>query len=1648
MEEKQINNETEEKQEKKFSLFFRWIKSILMAVLAVVLFVFLLFQIPAVQSWAVKQLTDRIAKSADAEVKIDYVYLSFFDKLAIKGFLLADENQDTLFSSRELKVDFNLNPIVLFRRGLVVQGLQIQDAEVRLIHDLGDEKNKLGQVLSRIFPPKEKDPEKKNNSLPLFFEYVSLKNVHFFQQNKNKGNLLEIFLRNGNLSVDELDFANNNIVLEYAGLKETYVRVENRLVTDSTAYIPPPKATDLQKMALLDSNFLRIAVHEIEFENGSFKLDNYRNDKNSNRGPGQIDYKHMRVNNIQMDIDSFQFFDEDFSFKGIANHISCREQNGFVLEKLAANNVAVGPTEVMLNGLEVITPFSQIGDTLVFRMDEYLDFENFENKVRMDGKLNRASVAINDILVFAPNLEKNNFFRNNKNEIITIDGRILGTVNDLRGRQLNMQLADDTRIVGRFSFNNLTVPNEEVLSLRLDNLETSVQTLRQILPRFNPPANFDKLGTLRFNGSFDGLLQDFVADGNLSTVLGNASVEEMRMNLKSGKDKAEYSGKLVLRDFDLGKWTDNNDFGIVNLTTNIANGVGLTNENIDAQLTANIETFGFKGYTYENAIIEGKIKYNLFDGSLVVRDDNVDFEFIGEINLTEGIPFYNFDAYVRKLDLKKINLSKQDLVLSGDLNLELQNKSLSDLEGEIDLQNFIITKNQTEEYRLNSILVSSQLDFFGNKTFKIDSEILECYFYGIFDLDKIPNTLSAFFTDHYPGFSNKFGIKRPQKEVSPSTFEYRIRIIDTKGLETLVTDKLGAITDADIEGYFDGFKDSIVVDIAIPFLEYDQLALEDVVLIFTAEGREANMDLAIDSTIIAQKYGLVPLTLISLIDGDSLLFGLNYSPFSPFSEQTILPSTQVIDKLNLDGELSIVDSTALKLEFAPSDLVILEEKWNILPNNYLLFDSSRIEVENFRLSRNDKAIQLEEIQGKGVKLNLENFNFHYLDEIWDYKKIDFAGKYDIQIRVEDIFEMNGLNVNMSSDTLYINNDDWGQFQLNAAAKDLKSRVESDLTITNDTRQLISEGFIQLAPTYETPRKPEEEAMYFNYTLRLINFPLDIAEYFIAPEVRDVEGKIEADLRFFGLPKKPNIDGTINMKNGYLTIDYLKTRYHFDEAVVNVDNQMFDASNTKVKDKYGHTATLTGGISHNHLKEFGINANLNTNRFLALDTKKGDNNMFYGQALGSGDIRFSGTFEQTDIYVNASVGDSTTLTIPVNSERDASNLNYLRFVNKQEEKRKKKEAEERLKDPDGLSFEMDLVVTEESQVRIVFDEQAGDIIEGSGRGNLRMLLPRGQIFQMYGNYIIEEGDYLFTLYSIVNKDFRIKRGGTVNWNGDPFGAEINIQAEYKDLNTSVANFIQEYLLNSNSDLKNEATNTTDVNLLLNLQGELLQPIVSFDIEFPQLRGQLQTYTESKLRVLKQDQNELNKQVFGLIIAGQFLPTDFNLQGSQILYNTVSEFVSNQLSLMLTELFSEFIGDDEVLNSIDFDIAYNQYQSVDLGEGQDFNRGDELRVRLKQNFFNDRLSILVGGNIDIGNSVRATPETNGAFIGNDFVLEYALTKDRSLKLRVYQRLEPDIGSGRRFQIGTGLSFRKEFETFSDFLKSFRRTAKDSKTNSGDE
>ncbi|GJM32531.1 MAG: DUF490 domain-containing protein [Saprospiraceae bacterium] len=1619
------NNDKEEIPAKKsrWKQLFLWGKRLVVGVLGLLLFLVLVVQIPMVQNWMVKKVTNSLSETLQTRVNIDYLYFSFFDKLVLDGVYFEDVYQDTLLYSQSLKADFNLNPIVLLREGLVIQDLSLINARIKLRQDEGDPYSNIDLALSRLFPPDSITIQTEKRPFRLNLETLRLQNILFYQKNEVKGKELSFFLPQGEVYFNEMDLPAQLIDAGAVYLQGLNILVNNfpeKPLAD--LIVPTVTPPDSNEIIFQDSIGFRLFIRKFTLEEGRFGLHNYRKAPVKLTAPDILDFKHLDVFDIKIDIDSFAYIQDEYS--GKVNLISCKESSGFVLNELSSKDTRVSSTGVQINDLKIITPYSEVGDTLSFKFKQYSDFEYFEDEVRMDARINGASIALSDIMAFAPGLEQNVFFRKNKNTVLNVDGRIRGQINNLRGSDLNIQLADGSILLGNFNSRNFAVKNEEILNLELERLVTNMTTLRELIPNFNPPSNFDRLGKLEFKGRFDGFFADFVAYGLLKSRIGQAELD-MRMNVKNGLSKANYSGKLKLQDFNLATWSDNPDFGLVNFQSEVKNGSGLTAETANAELSANIGSFMFKGYNYKNANLTGTLNKNLFDGNFQIKDENIDFSFLGEIDFTNRIPFFDFQANVNKLALKSLNLSKEDIRLAGVVDLKLRNQKLSDLEGRAYVTNFSIGKDETT-YQIDSILVIAGKDDTGTKNFEVSSDVMHAKITGEFAIDQIPGVFTQYFTQNYPGFSSRLKIKPPKSPIDTSYFTYDVLIHDTKGLNWLVDEKLGRLEGIMLRGGYDGRSDSLKLELNMPYLSYDNVDLEEVFLTYDGVKNEGDLDMIVGSTSVNQKELLPTVTFLSILEGDTINFGLNYAT----------TSSSLLDNLNLNGFFYLPDSNYFEIRFKQSDLVLLESPWTIDENNYITFGKQYVDTRNFTLINKDRKILLEKLDTTGLKLSMLNFDFKFIDDYWDYDELDFNGKFNVHAEIGDVFKMKDIRATVTADTFRINNDDFGVLRLDAEAPDLKSQVQAYLSITKDTMQLLAEGTYNLTSPNESKKTPPQlKAKYFDFAVDIAAYPVRIGEYWIGDIANNIVGQFNSSLHFYGFPDQPNTEGFISITDGGVTVDYLNTRYTFDRGFIRVDNFLFDATGTTLYDKFNNRAVLYGGISHNHLRDLGLSARLRTSRLLALDTHKGDNDIFYGQALGSGEVHFTGSFKQTDIYVNATLEDSTHIVVPISNQREASILN-VDFVDKHGKKEQKNLiSQEELK---GLSLEMDLTVTETALMELIFDEQAGDIISGKGRGNIRIVVPRGEDFRMYGEYIISEGNYLFTLYNVVNKDFRIEQGGTINWSGDPFGAKINIEAEYKDLKASMATFIQEYLASDDGSLASLASQATAVDLTLKLTGDLLKPNINFDLDFPNLTGQIETYAQNKLRTLKQDQSELNRQVFGLIVVGQFLPSDLSFTGSDVLANTVSEFLSNQLSLLITELFSEVIGDSELASDFNFNIAYTQYQQLNLDQGIN-SGGNDLEVSIRQNLFDDRLSIKVGGNVDFGNNLRATPETSGTFVGNDLVLEYVLNKNRTLKLRIYQRLEPDIGGGRRLQLGSGISYRKEFDSFKEFFNSLKGSAK---------
>jgi len=1595
---------------------FRWGKRLLRFLLFAFLglnALFFLFQIPAIQTWTVARLTDGLSRQLGTRVEIGYFRLSIVNKFRLKDVYVEDLQGNTLLFSSGVDAHINLSPIVLLRRGLVVKRLHIEDSQLFIRREVDSYTTNLEQLLARL-KSKEAGGSGKGGPLPNIVPGVLTSgSLELIKSDALKNQELTIAIRGARLKLRTVDLLHNRFELDKVELYQPAIGIDDRERSSGwQAFLD-------QQVPREDSSNLILRVASLQVYDGDFALHNYRKAPVKLTPDSILDYQHMAAYDIKIDFSDFQFRNDTFTTQ--INCLNFADSSGFYLNDWSAQSAVICPTGVSLYGMVLQTPGTVLRDTMKLRYAQYQDFIDFPEKVEITAQLAQSKVAMEDIITFAPALNGNAFFERNRDEIVAIEGLITGTVNNLEGRNLKLTLENGSSIDCRFHSAHLTRPDDMYIDINIRRMNANIPTLRAWLPGFVVPDNFETLGQLGFAGRVTVLLDNVITEGKLKTELGQADVSLQILDLPKGKALTRYNGAISLDNFALGTFLGNPDYGQISLNSSVENGVGLTKSSAYANFSADIPTFMYKGYIYENAQITGQMAANRFNGIFNIKDNNIDFGFSGGMNLSGERPVFNFQADVNKIDLFALHITQQPLTLGGQLELDLRNETLDELEGTVALQDITIIKDR-QVAQIDYLNLEAALPAPGTRSLSLASDILDADITGMFSIEKIPVYFARYLADAYPQFANQVGIHSADTSQSINNFNYQVEIKDTRGLQTLFVERLADIKDATISGSFSNEDSLLTARIDIPDFGMNQLRAAALEMSFAINGSDGVLQLQSERFSPGNNITPAPVRLRSEFSRDTIAFQLNYR------DQL---AHNMLNALYLNGQLVALDSMSTQLELQDSWLEFWKDAWMINNQNYILFKEDSLLIEDFVAIQRDRRAVLSSYATRGITLNLINLDFAGLNPQLKYKPLQFGGKFDLDIRTADILELSSIHLDLKADSLLINDDDWGSLDVISQMDNLEQPIVAFASLTRDTSQLLVDALYNFRQTGEAEN---QQKGFFDIDLSIQSFPMWFAEYFIGGTISNTTGGFDAKIRVSGQPAQPNIYGALQLTPGALTLNYLKTRYTFGAEEVLIDNYFFDASGTELFDEYGNVAYMEGGIRHNHLRDFGFDARLSTPRFQGLNTQKGDNKLFYGLGIGSADIQFLGSFAQPDIYVNATTAPGTMISIPISSERQASEFGFIEFVNKSLEEATATVDSVRY-DLKGVSLDMDLNVNNAAQLRIIFDEQTGDIIEGRGYGALQIAVPRDGDFKMFGEYTINTGDYLFTLYNLINKKFSIQRGGTISWTGDPYTAEIDLVAEYNKVSTSVANFIQEYLLDASADLQNQASEVTDVNLRMNLTGDLLQPSINFDIDFPALKGQLQTYTDSKLRLLELDQNELNKQVFGLIVAGQFLPADFNLQGTEIIYNTVGEFLSNQLSLLLTELLSDVIGEGRVISGIDFGLAYSQYQNANLREGQNINRGNELEVSITQNFYNDRFSVKIGGNVDLDGRTQASAGMNNAFVGNDLIFEAIINEERTVTLRVYQKSAPDIG-GRKLEIGAGLSYRKEFDSFGEFLRSFHK------------
>jgi len=1549
-----------------------------------------LLSLPKVQTYLTQKAAALITAATGAPASVGSVELRF-RTFSLNEVLIRDLNSDTLLYVRHL----NVRPAFrsLLRKKIDIKSWELDEGKVFLHREENSEEFNYEAIFGKsgassggenpfhIRIPKGEITkldfnfldERKHSQFRIGFDrlFVSALNI-----NPN-----ECLLR-----VDEVELENADILVRSL----------------FTSECKPGDETDKPSVPQsLNNSDWHVVAGIVKISNSRFRHVN----ENNLYSKGGMNYNDLHVQNINIELDATEIICDTLR-SNIVN-LSAREKCGFSIKSMSAL-AKVSTDEIVCTNLNLVTENSLIKNFYSMSYESFDDFNDYVNKVVMKGDFTNARIAMKDINYFAQNaLEKI------AHNTIWISGVVKGTVSNLKGKDLKFNLGNDTRFLGDISFKGLPVFNETFITLDVEGLRTTASDLRAIYPYIPYPENLDKLGRVNFTGAFTGFSTDFVAEGNLDTELGSASSD---INFKIDENKnARYSGNFSTDSFHLGRFIDNEDL-LGRITFNaFVKGSGMKLNTVKATVDGTVNSISLKQHEYKDLKVEGELKSKFFKGLLTVRDENLDMDFEGTVDMSDSLPVFQLVSEIRKANLQPLNLSKDSIAISTNVKLDFIGLDPESFSGYAGIFNTVVEKD-TEAFFLDTFELRAQAISRTEKALTLHCDIADANITGNFNkYEEIPNAILDVLSYYFNASDTSVHLSAEQH------FAFNVKLKDTYNLTKLITPELKNIAGGSIIGAFDNTKNLLQLNAYIPGVEYANFGFKNILINANSEENLLNLTASIDTVLMEDSLLVDKISLASNIAASGMKFNL-------LAQDNSRPN-----RMNLNGLLQ-TDFKSMTLQFLPSSIHVVNDLWVIADSNKIYYDPEKLLVENLLLSNKTHTGELEfksfiDATGSNhLSVFVREFEIANLSKTFlSRSKIKLDGTINGNATVMNVIKEPMLTASLKVDTFRINNQPLGEVRINSNYLPGDDKVAVDVGIMGGLNNFKASGFYKI----------NDKNNYLDFTCDIKNLHLPHIEPFIKKEVSKVQGDAYGSLTVKGSIDKPIIRGTVVAKNVAAKVNYLNATFSFENEKITFAKGIIDLDEMTLKDEEGNTAKSQGIISYNNFSKLLFDIEVETPHFLFMNSTRISNQPFYGRLLAGGNVLIKGSTENVEFDIAAETKSGSVVYIDVNSGKDVDQYSFYNFINNDKQKALDKKYITKTK---GVILNCDVTATDDAQVNLILDYSEGDIIKAQGLGDLKVMLDKTGEFSIVGDYKIVDGNYLFSMQNIISKRFSMVRGSNISFSGDPANALLDIRALYK-LRASPYDLIEDIVTTDQQKL--QAQDRVQVLLYLYITGSLMQPDIKFDIEVPDAQASIRTALESRFQALKLDPNEFNKQVVGLLVLNRFLPQRTTSEQPNIandVNNSVSEFLSNQLSIYLSDWISEFVTD------VQLDINYRSYQSEVSGTDPnaiDFQNRQELQLALNKTFYNDRISIDVGGNFDFGAEAQNAQDDKASNIAGDFEIEYSITPDGRIKVKAFRKGEYDIFENRNTnKTGIGISYEREFDSFEDFFLNLRQKKEDKK------
>ena len=1361
-----------------------------------------------------------------------------------------------------------------------------------------------------------------------------------------------------------------------------------REMPDSVMNIKQIVARLSKKKKKKESDF-RLSISALTIENLEFRLE-----KLQHRNPAYgIDFSDLDIRDVDAVIDGFTI--DGGAIGAEIGRFSASEKSGFEIDdfggKFFLANGCIG-----MENARMVTPHSNVSIPSVSLVgDSWAEYKEYVDRVSMTVEIRNSMLSSDDVAYFSPKLRDWGLTLRDINLLFD------GVVSDFGVELKSLAFGRSSRVEARGRVTGLPEIDAARFSLAFDDVTTEAADIGRLAAGAGRKelsaqtlAMMDRAGTLRLRGEVEGSLAAFRSQFALTAPVGSVTAE-LAMQPADGRRLRPLRGRVAVSRFRAGEVLGQPKLGSVSCEATVDGAVG--RELIDARIDGSVTQLEFNDYAYDSLRFGGRLTEKTFNGHVRADDPALRFDFQGEVGFDPQRPHYDFDLDLIHADLARMRLNRRDSVsvLSALVEARASGRTLDDMNGEVTVSDVRYRYN-ADTLRTERLTLSGR-NSAGSKYLSLQSEFADATFRSRTDYKTVIAYLRSSLEKYIPLRYDKPKTRRRTAGAVSVVDDYSVLSVDVKHFTPVadaVSDGLQIADGSQLRLLFNPANDKLSLKATSEYIERERMLATRLNLNATNRGDSLSVYLRSED-FYAGPLHLPQLSVMGGARSDRLRLSAGFN-------DTTARVSALLGLEALVGQ-SPERGRTVDVRLLPSHISRKGTTWQIFARD-IRIDTARVVVDRFRVMNNDQELLVDGTASRSrqdsVMLRLRNFDLAPFTQIVEKMGYVVEGRTNGQAVVKSALRGTEITADIRMDSVAVNGLAAPPLRL-TSMWDFKNDRARVTVVDRQRRDTLVRGFY--APA----------TVRYYAEARLPGLHMSLLDPLLKGVISETRGAADAALTVTGHHREAQLAGSIRIRNFQTKVDYTQVRYAVPEALVTVKDNRLRMRQVAVSDPAGNRGTLDFELNLQHLSNISYSLTMLPREMMVLNTTQSDNDLFYGRVFASGRATIAGDKGGVRMNIVAATDDDSAFYLPLSSKSNVARADFITFETQQktdtlnvlERKKLMFERKHKTKAAEGSSMDIDMTldVRPNADFQLVIDPTVGDIIKGRGEGTLNLHInPRSNVFEMYGDYTITEGSYLFTLQNIINKRFIIESGSTIQWTGEPLDARLNINAVYK-LKTSLQPLIGTSVSSGGDMNLNRAV---PVECIIHLSDRLTHPTVTFDVKVPTLDAEYQTVVANTLN----SQSAIAEQFMFLLVTNSFHSDTSgggNNLGATASAATGFELLSNQLS--------------NWLSTDDYNIVFRYRPKSEL-------TGDEVDFGFSKSLINNRLFVEVEGNYMLDNS-QAVNRQMSNFMGEAYVT-WLIDRAGTLKLKGFTQTIDRFDENQGLQeTGIGIYYKEDFNNLKD-------------------